>query len=66
LGSGIAMLIWLYWVAFLVLLGAELNSEILHQREEGPVIYKQSAPSNVQPPTAAKELPSGERRAPLQ
>jgi len=63
LGSGIAMLIWLYWVAFLVLLGAELNSEILHQREEGPVIYKQSAPSNVQPPTAAKELPSGERRA---
>jgi membrane protein len=30
LGGGVALLVWLYWSSFLVLLGAELNSEILH------------------------------------
>jgi len=66
LGGGIALLIWLYWVAFLVLLGAELNSEILHQREEGPVVYPEPSPSKAQPASAANEVPSGERPAPLQ
>ena len=29
LGGGIALLVWLYWSSFVILLGAELNSEIL-------------------------------------
>jgi uncharacterized BrkB/YihY/UPF0761 family membrane protein len=28
LGGGIALLVWLYWSSFVILLGAELNSEI--------------------------------------
>jgi len=32
LGGGVALLTWLYWSGFLMLLGAELNSEIIQQR----------------------------------
>ncbi|MGO9517004.1 MAG: YihY/virulence factor BrkB family protein [Candidatus Korobacteraceae bacterium] len=29
LGGGIALLVWLYWTGFIILVGAELNSELL-------------------------------------
>ena len=32
LGGGIALLVWLYWSSFVILLGGELNSEILQLR----------------------------------
>jgi membrane protein len=60
LGGGIALLIWLYWGAFLILLGAELNSEILHQRSE----RRQPSPIKLKP--SAEEVQPAEPRAPLQ
>ena len=47
LGGGVALLTWLYWSGFLILLGAELNSEILQQRGDGTLVLKQPPPSKV-------------------
>ncbi len=47
LGGGVALLTWLYWSGFLILLGAELNSEIMQQRGEGTLVLKQPPPSKV-------------------
>jgi membrane protein len=66
LGGGIALLIWLYWVAFLVLLGAELNSEILHQRGKPNPVLKPPSSSNAPRPLAAKQVRPGKGRPPLQ
>ena len=33
LGAGIALMVWLYWTAFAILLGGEINADLLH--EEG-------------------------------
>lgn len=49
LGGGIALLTWLYWSGFLILLGAELNSEIIQQRGDGTLALKQPPPSKVKP-----------------
>ena len=45
LGGGIALLVWLYWSSFLVLLGAELNSEILRLRADAGLAIEQAAPA---------------------
>ena len=45
LGGGIALLVWLYWSSFLVLLGAELNSEILQLRAEVSSAIEQPVPA---------------------
>ena len=34
LGGGIALLVWLYWSGFVILVGAELNSEIIKLRSD--------------------------------
>jgi len=52
LGGGIALLTWLYWSGFLLLLGAELNSEIIQQREDGMLVLKQPPPAKVKPTLA--------------
>ncbi len=52
LGGGIAFLIWLYWSGFLILLGAELNSEIIQVRGDGMLALKQPPPEKVKPVTA--------------
>jgi membrane protein len=44
LGGGIALLVWLYWSSFLVLLGAELNSEILRLRVDTSPAIEEAAP----------------------
>lgn len=43
-GAGIATLVWLYIVAFSVLLGAELNG-VLYESRQGQIIVNQPAPS---------------------
>ncbi len=49
LGGGIAFLIWLYWSGFLILLGAELNSEIIQECGDGTLLLKQPPPDKVKP-----------------
>lgn len=43
LGGGVALLIWLYWSGFLLLLGAEVNHAITCQRKKETLIRKQLA-----------------------
>jgi membrane protein len=52
LGGGIAFLTWLYWSGFLILLGAEFNSEIIQQRGDGTLPLKQPPPHKVRPVAA--------------
>lgn len=49
LGGGIALLLWMYWSSFAVLIGAELNSEIIQERGDGKLPLKQPPPAKVQP-----------------
>lgn len=49
LGGGIALLLWMYWSSFCVLVGAELNSEIIQERGDGKLALKQPPPAKVQP-----------------
>jgi len=52
LGGGIALLMWMYWSGFLILVGAELNSEIIQQRGDGTLQLKQPPPPKVKPTMA--------------
>ncbi len=52
LGGGIALLTWLYWSGFIILVGAELNSEIIQQRGDGTLRLKQPPPTKVRPAMA--------------
>ena len=52
LGGGVAFLTWLYWSGFLILLGAELNSEIIQQGGDGTLSLKQPPPQKVRPVAA--------------
>ena len=49
LGGGIALLLWMYWSSFCVLVGAELNSEIIQERGDGKLPLKQPPPAKVMP-----------------
>lgn len=52
LGGGVAFLTWLYWSGFLILVGAELNSEIMQQRGDGTLSLKHAPPDRVKPVAA--------------
>ena len=62
LGGGIALLVWLYWSGFLILVGAELNSEIIQQRGDGTLPLKQPPPPRVKPSAPT----SGDNAQPVQ
>jgi membrane protein len=47
LGGGIALLVWLYWSGFVILVGAELNSEIIKLRREVAPVLEQPVPPEV-------------------
>jgi len=40
LGAGIALMVWLYWTGFAMLVGAELNAELAKQTKQGAVEQK--------------------------
>jgi len=46
LGAAIALMVWLYWTGFAMLVGAELNSELAKISREGPVREKHE-PSSI-------------------
>jgi len=52
LGGAIALLMWMYWSGFLMLAGAELNSEIIQQRGDGTLPLKKAPPPKVKPTLA--------------
>jgi membrane protein len=49
LGAAIALLVWMYWTAFAVLVGGELNSAIILERGDGKLPLKQPPPEKVRP-----------------
>jgi membrane protein len=49
LGGVIALLTWLYWSSFVILIGAEINSEIMHATGDGTLPLKQAPPRKVSP-----------------
>ncbi len=57
LGGGIALLVWLYWSGFIILLGAEINSEIIQLRRAAPFALQQPAPANLPPPVTTADEP---------
>jgi membrane protein len=44
-GAAIALMTWLYWTGFAILLGAELNAEIAKISKEGKIQEKQQPPA---------------------
>jgi membrane protein len=55
LGAGIALFVWFYWTALIILIGGEFNSELIQQTTGGRLPLKQPPPPFVkpQPPTEA-------------
>ena len=45
LGAGIALMVWLYWTGFAMLVGAELNAELAKRTEEGAIEQKEEPPT---------------------
>lgn len=54
LAAAVALMIWLYWSWFVILIGAELNSELLKDRVKGVPELKQPQPQP-KPPSEANE-----------
>jgi uncharacterized BrkB/YihY/UPF0761 family membrane protein len=45
LGAGIALMVWLYWTGFAMLVGAELNAELAKISSAGKVEEKHEPPA---------------------
>ncbi len=54
LGGAIALLTWLYWSSFVILMGAEINSEVLQELGDGTLPLKQAPPEKVTPRPATE------------
>jgi membrane protein len=58
LGAAIILLVWLYWSWFAILVGAEVNSQIVQARGHGALELKQKPPEAVKPRPAWEERPA--------
>jgi membrane protein len=57
LGGAIALMTWLYWSAFVILLGAGINGEIIQATGDGTLPLKQTPPEKVKPkPEPASDI----------
>lgn len=54
LGAAIALMVWLYWTGFMILLGGEVNSEILQISGNGTLPIKEPPPESVTPKPATE------------
>lgn len=54
LGAGIALMVWLYWTGFAMLVGAELNAELAKRTKEGAI--EQKADETDVPPSPIKRI----------
>jgi len=54
LGGVIALMIWLNWTSFMVLLGAKINSKVLQASGDGSLWLKQTPPEKVKPEQPGK------------
>jgi membrane protein len=43
IGAVIGLMIWLYWISFAMLVGAELNAELAKQSRLGPISRPEEA-----------------------
>ena len=57
LGAAIALFVWFYWSSLAILIGAEVNSELLQETGNGKLPLKQPPPLEVTPkPTTESDL----------
>lgn len=57
LGAAIALFVWFYWSSLAILIGAEVNSELLQETGNGKLPLKQPPPLEVTPkPTTEADL----------
>jgi membrane protein len=49
LGGAIALMTWLFWSFFVILLGAEINGQMLQASGDGTLILKQAPPEKAKP-----------------
>ncbi len=47
LGAGIALMVWLYWTGFAMLVGAELSAELAKRTNEGAIEQKDEPPASM-------------------
>ena len=43
-GAAVALMVWLYWTAFAMLIGAELNAELAKRTQAGPIEQQPEPP----------------------
>jgi membrane protein len=55
LAAAVALMIWLYWSWFVILIGAEINAETLKAKNDGKLELKQPPPKVVKSPSAWDE-----------
>lgn len=58
LGAAMALMVWLYWSWFAILVGAEINSELVKAGGEGKLELKEKPPAAVKPRPAWEERPA--------
>ncbi|MGC2321281.1 MAG: YihY/virulence factor BrkB family protein [Terriglobales bacterium] len=56
LGAGIALMVWLYWSGFAILLGGEINSEAIQVTHQGKLVLKKPPPHKVFPKEPPKDV----------
>ena len=58
LGAAMALMVWLYWSWFAILIGAEINSELVKAGGRGQLELKGKPPAAVKPRPAWEERPA--------
>jgi membrane protein len=60
LGAAVALMVWLYWSWFFILIGAQINAELLKASGDGRLVIKHPPPRVVRAKPAWEEAAEGE------